>query len=82
MKIVKTIISSDSIEMRLADDEDPATAKQWIHFQVPRAAVRAITKSSMEPYALEPIESRTLAVIREAALRYVQAAVDEEIGRA
>ena len=82
MQLIHTTISADSIQMRLADDTDPAKATEWVEFRVPLAKARAVTPSSKAEYALDPVHSRTLVVIREAALRYARSAIDAEIGPA
>jgi hypothetical protein len=78
MQIVETMISGDSIAIRLADDAAREKAKEWIELHVPMADL--VVPAGGNPLLGDPL-SRDLATIQAAALFHVQTAIDTEMKR-
>jgi hypothetical protein len=77
MKLIETIVSETSVRMRYADDADPAKAIEWVDFQV---SLSELLSPNGQAKLGDP-ESRFLAEIRLAALRYVRDAIGGETQR-
>lgn len=81
IRLIETVVSGTSIRMRFADQTNPADAKEWIEFQVPLSPLKLLNQNT-EEIPLGPVEKRSLELVREAALRYVQNVISEEMRRA
>lgn len=77
MKLIETTISDTSVHMRIADNSDPAKAKQWIDFQVPLDAL--LDPEASQEIPLGPASKRHLRSIRAAALRHARGLIVDEI---
>jgi hypothetical protein len=79
MEHVATTIFEDAIYMRYADSPDPDEATTWVEFQVPLEPLTLPYPNGDVP--LGDPQSRYLASIRQAALRYVQDVIADETQR-
>lgn len=80
MEHIETTISAATIRMRYANDPDPVRATEWFAFEVPVGSLKLPVEGGPEPALGDP-ESRHLAAIRLAALRYVRDAIGDETRR-
>ena len=77
---VQTTISESAIQMRLANDPDPAKASVWIDFAIP-IGDHLMVPTPNGTFHLGDIHTRQLSTIQLAALRYVRDAIGEETQR-
>ena len=79
MNVVETTISGTGIRMRIADNDNPDEASEWVEFDIPLEPLTVATNSGSQ--SLGNPGDQYFVVIQEAALRYVRDAIDTEINR-
>lgn len=67
MNLIETTISEKSVRMRYANNADPIEATEWIEIQVPISGLKTNADNTVD----DP-QTKRLAIIQRAALRYVQ----------
>jgi hypothetical protein len=80
MQLIETKILPDAIQMRYANDRDPAQATEWCEFRITLAGLmHPIVQGTPQP--LGPAESNFVGEVQLAALRRMRDAIGEETQR-
>ena len=78
MMFVETVVSEKTIRVRIADEDDPTVATEWIDLLV---LVSKLASATNRDRKLEDLESRMLAELQVAALHRARDVIADEIRR-